>query len=254
MTAIQRRFDGRAVVVTGAASGIGLAAVERLASEGASIACVDRDIVGADAAAENARELGAEAFSLECDVGDESAVVSTVGSAAERLGRLDVLVNMAGILACEHTDQTSLDSWERILRVNLTGTFLMCREAIPHLLETGGNIVNAASTASLSGYPWFAAYASSKGGVLLLTRSIAIEYAKRGLRANAVAPGGVTTPMTEGLDLPADGVDWKLLAKMSPLDRFRGPETVASVIAFLASDDAAHVNGEHVRCDGGTLA
>jgi len=254
MTVAQRRFEDQAVLVTGAASGIGFATVERLATEGASIVCDDRDVDGARAAADAATELGAEAFSLECDVGDELAATSTVRTAVERLGRLDVLVNMAGILVCEHTDQTSLETWENVLRVNLTGTFLMCREAIPHLLETQGNIVNAASTAALSGHPWFAAYASSKGGVLLLTRSIAVEYATRGIRANAVAPGGITTPMTEGIDLPSEGIDWNLLGRMAPIDQFRGPETVASVIAFLASDDAAHVNGEHVRCDGGTLS
>lgn len=248
------RFDGRAVLITGAASGIGRAAVGRLAAEGASVACVDRDRAGAEQAAAEAAETGADAFALVCDVSDESQVAETVGEATARLGKLDVVVNMAGILVCQHTHETTLDTWNQVIEVNLTGTFLMCREAIPHLLGTGGNIVNAASTAALAGYPWFSAYASSKAGVLMLTRSIAIEYAKRGLRANAVAPGGISTPMTEGLEMPDEGLDWKLFDRMAPIDRFRGPETVASVIAFLASDDAAHVNGEYVRCDGATLS
>ncbi len=249
-----RRFDEKAVLVTGAASGIGRATVERLATEGAAVACIDWDEAGAAAAAEAATDLGSTAFAMRCDVSDEAAVQATVAGAVERLEKLDAAINMAGILVCEHTHKTSLDTWNKVIAVNLTGTFLMCREALPHLIESGGNIVNAASTSSLAGYPWFSAYASSKGGVLMLTRSIALEYAKRGVRANAVAPGGISTPMTETIDMPSEGLDFALFDRMAPVDQFRGPETVASVIAFLASEDAAHVNGEYVRCDGATLA
>ncbi len=248
-----RRFEGRGVVISGAASGIGLATVIRLAEEGAALACVDRDGDGATAAAEIATDLGSDAFALACDVADESQVVSTIALAVEQLGKLDSIVNMAGILGASHTDEMPLDDWNRILTVNLTGTFLMCREAIPHLLETGGNIVNAASTSALAGHPWFAAYGASKAGVLMMTRTIAVEYGKRGMRANTVAPGGVGTPMTDSARLP-DDIDWDLLSRITPLDQFRGPETVASAIAFLASEDAAHVNGESIRCDGATLA
>ncbi len=249
-----RRFDGRSVIVTGAASGIGRATVERLASEGASVVCLDRDADGASATAASAADLGATSFALGCDVSDESEVKTTIAGAVERLGKLDALVNMAGILVCEHTHETSLETWNKVIAVNLTGTFLTCREAIPHLIESGGNIVNAASTSALAGYPWFSAYASSKGGVLMLTRSMAVEYAKRGVRVNAVAPGGISTPMVEAVEMPTEGVDFGLFDRMAPVDEFRGPETVAATIAFLASDDAAHVNGEYVRVDGATLA
>ena len=247
------RFEGKAVIVTGAARGIGAAVVDRLANEGATVACLDVAIDGAEAtAAAAAKVSGTDSFALACDVGDEDSVRTTVAAAVERLGRLDVLVNMAGILSACHTDAETLENWERILRVNLTGTFLMCREAIPHLLETKGNIVNAASTSSLSGHPWFAAYGASKGGVLMLSNSLAMEYAKRGLRVNSVAPGGIQTDMVN-VDLPED-VDVEILMRMMPIGPMGEAAAVADTVAFLASDDARFVNGEYVRVDGATLA
>jgi meso-butanediol dehydrogenase/(S,S)-butanediol dehydrogenase/diacetyl reductase len=129
----------------------------------------------------------------------------------------------------------------------------MCQTAIPHLLESGGNIVNTSSTSALAGLPYGAAYAASKGGVRAFTRSIAVEYAKQGLRANCVCPGSVTTGMTTRSMLP-EGMDFSLMQRVLPLDKPRGPETVAGVIAMLASEDGAHVNGEEIRVDGGTLA
>jgi NAD(P)-dependent dehydrogenase (short-subunit alcohol dehydrogenase family) len=151
------------------------------------------------------------------------------------------------------THELELADWSRVIAVNLTATFLMCKAAIPHLLQRGGNIVNVSSTSALQGMPYGAAYGSSKAGVLALTRGIAVEYAARGLRANAVCPGSIETPMTNADMLPK-GIDMKLLRRMMPLDRARGPETVASVIAMLASADGAHINGEFIRVDGGTLA
>jgi NAD(P)-dependent dehydrogenase (short-subunit alcohol dehydrogenase family) len=130
----------------------------------------------------------------------------------------------------------------------------MCRAALPHLLDSGGNIVNVSSTAALAGLPYGAAYGASKGGVLGLTRALAVEYGKQGVRCNAVCPGSIKTPMSAGgAGLPQDA-DMKLVMRQMALDRPRGPETVASLIAFLASDEAAHVNGEHILVDGGTLA
>ena len=162
-----------------------------------------------------------------------------------------MLVNMAGILSAARSHEETLDTWNRIIAVNLTGTFLMCREAIPHLLKTKGNIVNAASTSSLSGHPWFAAYGASKGGVLMLSNSLAMEYAKRGLRVNSVAPGGINTDMVN-VDMP-DDVDFQILTRMMPIGPMGEPAMVADAVAFLASDDARFVNGEYVRVDGATL-
>ena len=182
-----------------------------------------------------------------------SSAKASIAEAISHFSALHSLCNLAGILRFDHTHELALEDWSRILAVNLTGTFLTCRAALPHLLETRGNIVNTASTAALAGHPWTAAYSASKGGVLAFTYTLAIEYGKQGLRANAVCPGSITTPIQEAFELP-EGADSKLLYRIMPLDRFRGPESVASVIAFLASDDAAHINGERVRVDGATLS
>jgi len=248
-----KRFEDKVALVTGAASGIGKATVERLASEGAKVVCADVQQEAVEASAKQARENGAEASALTCDVSDRDAVDAAVAHAIEQYGRLDVLCNVAGILQFDHSHELPLETWQRILDVNLTGTFLMCQAAIPHLLESQGNIVNVSSTAALTGHAWMAAYAASKGGVLALTHTLAVEYGKQGLRCNAVCPGSVSTPITKMFKLP-EGADAKLVERIMPLDQFRGPESAASVIAFLASEDAAHVNGEHVRCDGASIS
>ncbi|MDX1649457.1 MAG: SDR family NAD(P)-dependent oxidoreductase [Myxococcota bacterium] len=248
-----QRFEGKVALVTGAASGIGRATARRLASEGARLQLADVSAEGLEETAKLCTEEGAETASAICDVADPRAVDATVGACVERFGRLDVLVNVAGILRIEHTHEIALEDWERVLAINLTGTFLVCRAALPHLIETQGAIVNTASTSALAGMPWGAAYGASKAGVLALTRTLAVEYGKRGVRANAVCPGSIKTAMTTRSALP-EGIDPTLLSRMMPLDRPRGPETVAAVIALLASEDGAHVNGESVRVDGGTLA
>jgi meso-butanediol dehydrogenase/(S,S)-butanediol dehydrogenase/diacetyl reductase len=235
------RFDGRVAIVTGAASGIGRATAERLTAEGATV-------VAADITKAALPDDG-----IAGDVSDPSFAALLVAQTVERHGRLDVLANVAGILRTANTHEHPLEVWDQVIAVNLTGTFLCCRAAIPELLKAGGNIVNVSSTAALAGHPWAAAYSASKGGVLALTRTIAVEYGKRGLRCNAVCPGSIDTPITKDFDFP-EGADMKLVHRLMALDTPRGPETVAAAIAFLASDDAAHVNGEDVRVDGATLS
>jgi len=248
-----RRFEDRVVLITGAASGIGRATALRLADEGARLLVCDVQAEALEETLKGVRDKGADAEALLCDVGDPEAVEATVRATLERFGQLHVLCNIAGILQFCHTHEYALEDWERILRVNLTGTFLMCRAAIPHLLETRGNIVNMSSTAALAGHPWTAAYAASKGGVLSFTRGLAIEYGKQGLRANSLCPGSVTTRIQEAFHVP-EGADPKLVRRIMPLDEFRGPEVVASTVAFVASDDAAHINGVEIRVDGATLS
>ena len=234
-----KRFEGKVALVTGAASGIGKATAARLAEEGATVAGLDV----------------AEAPGVEvCDVSDEAAVAAAVANVIAKHDRLDVVCNVAGVLRADHTHQLALADWERILRINLTGTFLVCRATIPHLLKTKGAIVNTSSTSALGSHPWMAAYAASKGGILSLTRSIAVEYGKQGLRANCVCPGGIATPLHAQFRLPKGG-DPDLLRGAMPLAMpYAGPEHAASVIAFLASDDARYITGEDIRADGGALS
>jgi NAD(P)-dependent dehydrogenase (short-subunit alcohol dehydrogenase family) len=223
-----------------------------MAGEGARLFCVDMHEQGVEEAAAAASAGGAEAEARVCNVADPEQVDATIGACVKRFGRLDALCNVAGVLHFAHTHEVELEDWQRVLSVNLTGTFLMCRAALPHLLDARGHIVNTASTAALAGLPYGAAYAASKGGVVALTRTLAVEYGRRGLRANAVCPGSIKTPITK-TPMPSD-LDATLIPRLMALDGPRGPEAVAGVIALLASHDGEHINGEVIRVDGGTLA
>ncbi len=247
------RFKDLVVLLTGAASGIGKASILRMAEEGAAVVCADIQTEAAEATAEEARGLGVQAIALTVDVSNPSSVEETVAASIAEFGRIDSLCNIAGILHFDNTHELSLERWNQILAVNLTGTFLMTKAALPHLLETKGALVNMASTAGLAGQPWSAAYSASKGGVISFTRTIAVEYGKQGIRANSLSPGGVTTPIHNEFKLP-EGADGTLLQRIMPLDVMRPAEVAASVVAFLASPDSIHVNGETIRVDGGTLA
>jgi NAD(P)-dependent dehydrogenase (short-subunit alcohol dehydrogenase family) len=248
-----RRFDEKIVLITGAASGIGAATVERIAREGGTILCADVQAEGVQESAKRAVELGANAEAVVCDVSDPAQVRASVEACIDHFGRVDSLCNIAGILRFEHTHEMALEDWNQVLNVNLTGTFLMCQAALPHLIESKGNIVNTSSTSALKGLPYGAAYGASKAGVLALTAAIATEYGRKGVRANSVCPGSIATPMSKEPSFP-DDINLKLVMRHAPLDEFRGPETVASLIAFLASDDAAHINGERIRVDGASLS
>ena len=247
------RFTGRVAVVTGAGSGLGRATAHRLADEGAAVAALD---VAADAAEKTAAEIGeqgAAARAYAVDVTDPAEVRRTIDTVAADLGRPQVLVNSAGIGGFAHTVDETFERWSAILAVNLTGTFLMCQAALPYLLDGGGAIVNVASNAGLMGQPYSAAYCASKGGVVNLTRALAVEYLRRGVRVNAVAPGGMNTPMIAGFTMP-EGVHMKEFARVtSPLGAAE-PEELAGLIAYIASDDGAYMVGSIVSMDGGITA
>ena len=243
----------KVILVTGAASGIGKASILRMAQEGASIVCADIQATAAEAPAKQARETGREAIALRVDVADPDSVKECVAATISEFGRIDSLCNIAGILHFDHSHELALERWNQILSVNLTGTFLMTQAALPHLLATKGSIVNMASTAGQAGQPWSAAYSAAKGGVLSLTRTIAVEYGRQGLRCNSLSPGGVITPIHNEFKLP-EGADESLLQRIMPLDKMRPAEVAANVVAFLASPDSKHINGEDVRVDGGTLS
>jgi NAD(P)-dependent dehydrogenase (short-subunit alcohol dehydrogenase family) len=248
-----QRFEDRVVLVTGAGSGIGRASAERIAAEGGAVYCVD---LGAEAVEATVAEIvsrGGNAVARVCDIGDEAAVIACVEACVAEFGALHGLVNMAGILRFDDTEQLATAAWDKVLQVNLSGTMYLCRAALPHLVATQGAIVNAASTAALAGLPCGVTYSATKGGVLAMTRSIAVEYAKRGVRANCVCPGDIKTNMTSGIDFP-DTMDFELMPRISSIGGPKGPETVAGVIAMLVSDDGVHITGEDIRVDGGTLS
>ncbi len=247
------RFDDTVVLITGAASGIGRATAARLAAEGASLVLTDVNAEGLAETAATCAAHGHPVTTLVSDVADEASVAEVISTTVAEHGRIDVLCNVAGILQFKDFRLTTLDDWNRIISVNLTGTFLMCRDAMPHLLESGGNIVNIASTAALAGHPWTSSYSASKGGVLALSLTLAVEFGKQGVRCNAIAPGSIETPIQNAFEVP-EGADPRLINRIMPLDRMRGPEQIASAVAYVASADGAHVNGEVLRVDGGTLA
>ena len=199
------------------------------------------------------------------DIGDEPSVVDGVRRAVEALGGLDALVNAAGILRSSHTHETSLADFERVIRVNLIGTFLVIREAIPALLGgDGAAVVNFSSTSAMFARPYMAAYSASKGGIQAMTHALAAEYSKQRIRFTAVQPGSISSGMTDGSGqsgqshgpgLPED-VDVRLFGKLQPIigRGFAGPEAVASIVAMLASSDGAFVTGTEIRVDGGAHA
>jgi NAD(P)-dependent dehydrogenase (short-subunit alcohol dehydrogenase family) len=247
------RFLGRTALVTGGASGIGRATATRLASEGATVVAVDVNEELLATLAEHAHGGSGSVSTLVGDVSSEAGVGALVSESAERLGSLDVVVNVAGVLSFSHTHEQSLDEWSRLIAINLTGTFLVCRQVLPHVLASRGNIVNLASTAAHKGQPWASAYAATKGGVLAFTRALAVEYAAAGVRVNSISPGAIDTPITAAFHLP-EGADIKLISRVTPLGDFGTPEGIAAAIAFVASDEASHMNGADILIDGATLA
>lgn len=253
MTHVAGRMDGKVAFITGAAAGIGRATAIRLASEGASVYIVDVAMEGLEETAKIVEEAGGQVLASRCDVTDEADVKRNVAACVERFERLDALCNIAGILLLDHFANITADQFRRVLEVNLVGTFVLIQAALPHLMETKGAIINTSSTSALAGMPYGAAYGTSKGGVSALTRTIAVEFGKKGVRCNAVNPGSILTAMA-GPDVIPKDADMKLIMRAQPLDRPRGPEVVAATIAMLASDDGVHINGEEIRVDGGTLA
>ena len=248
-----KRFEDRAALVTGAASGIGRATAERLAAEGAQVFCVDLNRQGVEETADAIRKAGGRAASRAVDVSDSEACQDAVEAAAGELGRLDALCNVAGIGIYGHAADFPADDWNRTIGVNLSGTFFMSQAALPHLLETKGAIVNVASAAGLVGIAYAAAYCASKGGVVLLTRSMAVEFAHSGLRVNCLCPGGVDTPLLRGYQVP-EGARGDLMARMSLVSTLGTPGEIAAAAAYLASEEARYVNGAVLSIDGGQVA
>lgn len=248
------RFASKVVVVTGAGSGIGAATATQFGAEGARVVCVDLAEETAEATAAGIRDAGGDARGVGASVAEQGSVNAVIADTVADWGRLDVVANVAGVGGFRRFEELDLEFWNRMISVNLTGTFLVCRAAIEHLLESKGSIVNVSSTAGVKGQPWSAAYSASKGGVAMLTRSLAHEFAERGVRVNAVAPGGVKTPLLADFGFP-EGADLNASFKMAPATmEMAEPEDIACAICWLASDEAVYVHGVVLPVDGCTVA
>ena len=248
-----RGLRGRPVLVTGAASGIGEALCTRLADEGAAVALLDRDRERLAAVTDTLERRGARVIALPADVGREDQVRAAVEQAAATLDGLGGIVTCAGIFRQPDRQllaDVDLETFERTLRVNLVGTFLALKYALPHLVRHGGAVVTIASTAGLRGHGFGSGYTASKGGVIALTRLVAEEYGPHGVRANCVCPGATDTPMTGGVYRQPARIEQ--MRRAIPLGRVAMPHEIGDVVAFLLSDDAAHVTGQILAVDGGS--
>jgi NAD(P)-dependent dehydrogenase (short-subunit alcohol dehydrogenase family) len=247
------RFEGKVALVTGAGSGIGRAVARRLASEGASVVGHDRDEERLAETVAAVVEAGGTMTPRAGDVADPAECRAAVDECVARYGRLDVLGNIAGIARGEHvTDVTEAD-YRQMMGVNVDGYFFLCQAAIPHLLETGGAIINIASNAGLMGQAYTVVYCMTKGAVVQLTRALAMEYVKTPLRVNAIAPGGTRTSLMRGFQMP-DDVDMDLVSRYTGYRGTGSADDIAGLFAFVASDEGRNIHGAILSSDRGITA
>ncbi|MGH6948726.1 MAG: SDR family NAD(P)-dependent oxidoreductase [Kiloniellales bacterium] len=250
------RLAGKRAFISGAGGGIGAAAAAVFAREGARVAAADLKASAAEETAHKIAAAGGEAVAVSGDVAEPASCRAMLDRSAEAFGGLDILFNNAGVMLAgdDGPVETPLEIWESTLKVNLTGVFLACKYGIPHLERAGGGaIVNAASVVALVGsaYPQIA-YTASKGGVIALTRELAIQYARKGIRVNAICPGPVATSMVK--TFLADDAAWAARRPYMPMGRLGEPEDIARLVAFLASDEARYITGAVYPIDGGISA
>ena len=246
-----KRFEGKVAIVTGAASGMGKAAALRLASEGAKVVLGDINAEGNQATAAEIDAAGGIATAVTFNAMEEASCKELVAAAVDTYGQLDVLANVAGIAGFYKLEELTNDVFDRFMSINMTSVFTLCREAMPHLKKTKGNIVNFASLNSKTMTAYQTAYCASKAAVLAITKCIAQEFEADGVRANAICPGGIETPLVQSIRFPED-INRRLLANLQPLGRKGTAEEVAALVAFLASDEASYISGEDIFIDGGS--
>lgn len=248
------RLEDQTVFVTGAGSGIGRATALLAASEGAAVACADIDEKTLDETVSLLKQAGGRAAGAVCNVTDMASVRDAVEGCVKTFGGLQALFNVAGTGALQHTETVTEDDWNRVIAVNLTGTFFVSQAALPHLLANRrSSIVNVASVAGLNGQAYCAAYCASKFGVVGLTKALAVEYVKKGLRVNCVCPAGVKTPLMGQMAPPPDA-DPDLLARFGLVMKFTHPEEVAEALVYLTSNAARSINGVALPMDFGNSA
>ncbi|MCV7221490.1 SDR family NAD(P)-dependent oxidoreductase [Mycolicibacterium elephantis] len=240
------QLSGKVALVTGASAGLGAAVAQLFAQRGATVFGIARDAERMATVFDDVP--GGEYASV--DVTSSQACRDAVSQCVDAFGRLDVLVNGAGFHQMRHTTTVTDEEWDHDLAVNLNGPFYLCRAALPHLLETGGNIVNVASIAGVEGEVYSAGYCAAKHGLIGLTRALAVEYTKEKIRVNAVCPGGMPTAQTTEFTAP-ENADWDLIMRIASPRGFMDTVDVAKAIAFLASDDAAAIHGAVYRVDNG---
>ena len=247
------RLDGRVALVTGSAQGLGKDIALTLAQAGASL--ILADLVVAEETAEQVKAMGSQCISVQADISNEKAVENLVQRAIHEYGKVDVLVNNAGIsqLSFVPTEEASLEEWDNVIAVNLRGTFLCCKYVGREMIKGGGgSIVNISTTAGITGVPRAPAYCASKGGVILLTKSLALEWARYNIRINAIAPHYLETALSEGLR--ASEKAYTGLIKQIPLRRFGKTSEIVGAVLFLASGASSYMTGSVVVADGGYLA
>jgi len=249
------KLTGKVAVVTGAASGIGKATAQLFAAEGASVVASDWSEEAGVAAAKAISDNGGDVVFVRADVSRPEDVQAVVTTAAQRFGGLDVIFNNAGIEGEQAaTADCSIENWDRVISVNLKGVFLGMKYAIPEMLKRGGgSIVNNASVAGIVGFRNIPAYCASKGGVIQLTKTAALEYATQGIRVNAICPGVIWTPMVERFTGDSEEAR-KAFEAMEPVGRFGSAEEVARLALYLASDDSSFCTGAPFIVDGGFVA
>ncbi len=244
------RFDGKAALITGAASGMGQAVAIRLAAEGADVFGVDVNDAGLAETASAVAESGGRIETQHCDLRSIADCREAAAGCVDAFGRIDVLGNIAGVSWQDRVEDVTEEKWDLMFDVNVKGVFFLTQAALPHLLASAGNIVNFASNAGIQGLAYTSHYCATKGAVVQLTRALAMELGKTSVRVNAIAPGGVDTPMVRNYQQVADP-DRHYIRRMIAFKPMSQPEHIAALFAFLASDECPGVHGAIISADGG---